>query len=492
MSPEVNNRSTGYYVDLINELRKLPSETEWLEFKHNNADPEKIGEYCSALVNSALLLDKPYAYIVWGIDNNTHDIIGTTFKPDETKIGNEALYNWLTRLLSPKINFHFISVMIDDKPLILLEAEAESSHPIQFKSQKFIRIGSYKKKLSDHPEKEKALWRVLDKKSFEDGIADEKVSDETVLKLLDYPAYFDLLGLPVPDGRTSILNALQTEKLILPCEAGGWNITTLGAVLFAKNLVDFLKLKRKALRIIHYKGNNRIETQREHIEQKGYAVGFEGLIDYIMALIPTNEVIGTALRKTVPMYPELAIRELVANALTHQDFKVTGAGPMIEIFDNRIEITNPGLPLVSTERFLDTPPKSRNEALASLMRRFGICEERGSGIDKVVSQIELYQLPAPIFEAVEDHTRVVLFAHRELKDMDKQDRIWACYLHACLRYVERDYMTNSTLRDRFGIAPKNSAMVSRIIRDTLDAGKIRCYDDSVGSKAKKYLPWWVV
>ncbi|HDS3853610.1 TPA: putative DNA binding domain-containing protein [Legionella pneumophila] len=491
MNLEVNNRPADYYIDLINELRKLPSETEWLEFKHNKAEPEEIGEYCSALVNSALLLEKPYAYLVWGIDNNTHEIIGTTFKPHETKVGNEVLLSWLARLLSPKINFHFATIGIDNNAIIILEIEAEASHPVQFKNQKFIRIGSYKKKLSDHPEKEKALWRVLDRKPFEDGVVEEKISDETVLMLIDYPAYFNLLGLPLPDGRTAILDALKTEKLINPCEAGGWNITTLGAVLFAKNLSDFPKLKRKALRIIHYKGNNRIETQREHIEHKGYAVGFEGLIDYIMALIPTNEVIGTALRKTVPMYPELAIRELVANALTHQDFKVTGAGPMIEIFDNRIEITNPGLPLVSTERFLDTPPKSRNEALASLMRRFGICEERGSGIDKVVSQIEYYQLPAPIFEAVEEHTRVVLFAHRDLKDMDKQDRIWACYLHACLRYVERDYMTNSTLRDRFGIDPKNSAMVSRIIRDALDAGKIRCYDDSVGSKAKKYLPWWV-
>ncbi|HAU0794591.1 TPA: transcriptional regulator [Legionella pneumophila] len=492
MNLEVNNRPADYYIDLINELRKLPSETEWLEFKHNKAEPDEIGEYCSALVNSALLLEKPYAYLVWGIDNNTHEIIGTTFKPHEAKVGNEMLLSWLARLLSPKINFHFVTIHIDNKAIIILEIEAEASHPVQFKNQKFIRIGSYKKKLSDHPEKEKALWRVLDRRPFEDGVVEEKISDETVLMRIDYPAYFNLLGLPLPDGRNAILDALKTEKLINPCEAGGWNITTLGAVLFAKNLSDFPKLKRKALRVIHYKGNNRIETQREHIEHKGYAVGFEGLIDYIMALIPTNEVIGTALRKTVPMYPELAIRELVANALTHQDFKVTGAGPMIEIFDNRLEITNPGLPLVLTERFLDTPPKSRNEALASLMRRFGICEERGSGIDKVVSQIEYYQLPAPIFEAVEEHTRVVLFAHRDLKDMDKQDRIWACYLHACLRYVERDYMTNSTLRDRFGIDPKNSAMVSRIIRDGLDAGKIRCYDDSVGSKAKKYLPWWVV
>src|SRR5208337_1323307 len=94
----------------------------------------------------------------------------------------------------------------------------------------------------------------------------------------------------------------------------------------------------------------------------------------------------------------------------HQDFSVMGTGPMVEVFSNRIEITNAGEPLIKTERFLDSPPKSRNDALASLMRRFGVCEERGSGIDKVVAQVELYQLPAPLFEAPLGFTRAVLFA----------------------------------------------------------------------------------
>ena len=163
---------------------------------------------------------------------------------------------------------------------------------------------------------------------------------------------------------------------------------------------------------------------------------------------------------------------------------------MVEIFANRMEITNPGLPLVKTDRFLDSPPKSRNEALASFMRRVGVCEERGSGVDKVVFQTELYQLPAPIFESTAGHTRAVLFAHREFKDMDKDDRVRACYLHACLRYVQRDFMTNTTLRERFGIEDKNSAMASRIIKDTIMAGLIRCHDETVGSRARKYLPWW--
>jgi len=122
---------------------------------------------------------------------------------------------------------------------------------------------------------------------------------------------------------------------------------------------------------------------------------------------------------------------------------------MVEIFDDRVEITNPGEPLVDTLRFVDTPPKSRNDGVASLMRRFRICEERGSGIDKVISQVELFQLPAPLFEVPEGFTRVVLFAHRPLTEMDKADRIRACYLHACLRYVTRQPMTNASVRERF-------------------------------------------
>lgn len=119
-----------------------------------------------------------------------------------------------------------------------------------------------------------------------------------------------------------------------------------------------------------------------------------------------------------------------------------------------------------------------------------ICEERGCGIDRVVYETEFYQLPAPIFETAGNFMRVVIFAHKDFKYMDKEDRIRACYLHACLKHVQRDFMTNGSLRDRFGFSPENAAMASRIIKDTLGAGKIRCYDETVGNKAKKYLPCW--
>lgn len=484
-------REQSYYISLVNELCRLPNETEWVEFKENYVDEEDIGEYLSALSNSAAICGKVHAYMLWGVSDETHEITGTSFRPKSKKVGAEELENWLLRLLSPKINFQLLEVEINGDRIVIFEIAAAFRHPVAFKNQEFIRIGSYKKKLKEFPEKERDLWRIFDSIPFEKEVAAERVPSDEVVRLLDYPAYFDLLDLPLPETRTGVQEALEEEEFIVPATGGTWNITNLGAVLFAKKLDRFRGLKRKAVRVVQYKEKSRVATLREKEGTKGYASGFEGLIGFIEDLLPENEVIGKALRKEVPMFPDLAIRELVANALIHQDFHQSGTGPMVEIFPDRMEITNPGLPLVTPERFLNSPPKSRNEALASFLRRVGICEERGSGIDKVVAETEFYQLPAPIFETTEEHTRIILFAHREFSDMDKDDRIRACYLHACLRYAQRDFMTNATLRERFGIDTKNSATISRIISDTASKGLIRPHDDTVGSKARKYLPCWV-
>lgn len=479
-----------YLIGLVNELRKLPAESEWVEFKTNNEDPQEIGEYISALANSAALLGKTKAYLVWGIENTNHALVGTSFSPASKKIGGEVFENWVLQRLNPKINFRFYPFNMENTQVVLLEIDAAFKHPVQFQQQEYIRIGSYKKKLKDFQEKERELWRKLDKTPFEIQIAMEKVAPQRVMDLLDYPAYFELLKRNLPDGHEPILDMLAQDNLIVPCRAGGYNITNLGAMLFARKLDAFPTLRRKALRVILYKGVGRVATQKEQIGGKGYACGFEGLITFITAMIPSNEIIGKALRSTVPMYPELAIRELVANALIHQDFFETGTGPMIELFDDRMEITNPGEPLVSVERFLDTPPKSRNEGVASLMRRLGICEERGSGIDKVVAETEYYQLPAPIFETSPGFTRTVLFAHKDLDDMSKEDRVRACYLHACLQYVQRRKMTNKSLRERFGLDEAKGALVSRIISATIEAKLIKPDMLSESRRDSAYVPYW--
>lgn len=484
------DRPVAYLVSLVSELCALPRETEWLELKVNEAEPRTIGEYVSALANAAALLGKAFAYLVWGVRDEDHAVVGTSFDPHAAGVGNEELESWLLRLLEPKIDFRFLTVEIDGRRVVLLEIARAARHPVRFSGQEFIRVGTYKKKLKDFPEKERALWRIFDRTPFEEGVAAERATSDDVLRFLDYPAYFDLLEQPLPANREGILDALAGDRLIRRCDAGGWDVTNLGAALFAKRLDVFHALRRKAVRVIQYRGNGRTETLKEQEGAKGYACGFEGLVGYIHGLLPANEVIEQALRRSVPMFPELAVRELVANALIHQDFFVTGSGPMVEIFDDRIEITNPGEPLVDTQRFVDTPPRSRNEALASLMRRFRICEERGSGIDKVVFQVELFQLPAPLFESPEGFTRSVLFAHKPLSAMDKAERVRACYLHACLRYVTREPMTNASLRQRLGIDDRNLATASRLLGEAVEAGLIVIADPDVGTRIRSYLPFW--
>ena len=483
-------RPPEYLVSLVQELRKLPAETEWVEFKVDEHEPSEVGEYISALANSAALTGKAFSYLVWGIADADHAIVGTRFTPKGEKVGNEELENWLLRLLAPKVHFQFFEVTVDGHRVVLLEINRASGSPVQFQGQEFIRVGSYKKKLKDFPEHARKLWRVFDHTPFEDLVAVEHLSGEHVTRLLDYPAYFELLKLPLPANRDGILNALEGDGVIQLCNAGGWNVTNLGAILFAKKLDDWPALRRKAIRVIQYRGTGRTETAREQVGNRGYAAGFEGLIGFVNGLLPANEVIEQALRKTLPRFPELAVRELVANALIHQDFAVTGSGPMVEIFDDRIEITNPGEPLMDAQRLVDTPPRSRNESLASLMRRIGVCEERGSGWDKVVSQSELYQLPAPLAEVPEGFTRVVLFAPRPLASMDKTERVRAIYLHASLRYVNRQYLTNTSVRERFGIEAQNLAIASRLIREAVGAGAIVAHDSEAAPKLMKYVPSW--
>jgi ATP-dependent DNA helicase RecG len=397
----------------------------------------------------------------------------------------------LLQKTTPKINFRFHEFADpEERPVVILEIQAASHTPVQFDGAEFIRVGSYKKKLREFPEKERELWRVFDQVPFEQQCAAQNLPADRVLKLLDYPAYFDLTDQPLPEGRDAILHALVADRLIQKSDSGQWDVTNLGAILFAKQLKDFDTVARKAVRLVLYKGNSKLQTVRELTGTKGYAVGFEGLIDYLKTLLPANEEIGKAFRTEVPMYPELALRELVANAIIHQDFNLTGTGPMIELFDTRLEITNPGVPLVDTQRFIDSPPRSRNEWLASFMRRIGVCEERGSGIDKVITEVEVYQLPAPIFEQTEEHTRVVLFSHKPFKEMDTEDRMRACYQHCCLCYVNREPMNNTSVRKRFEIDEGNSAMASRVIKQAVDAGLIRLYDPTANRKAYRYVPFW--
>ena len=196
----------------------------------------------------------------------------------------------------------------------------------------------------------------------------------------------------------------------------GFAIRRLGALLLAKRLDDFPDVSRKASRVVVYTGTSKLDTRIDLVGQKGYAVGYQGLVEFVMAQLPQNEVIEDALRREVKLVPEVVVRELVANALIHQDLTIGGASVMVEVYGDRVEFSNPGEPIVPVERFIDGY-QSRNERLADLMRRMHICEEKSSGIDRVIEAAEVFQLPAPDFRVGHRRTIVTIFGPRPFAAM---------------------------------------------------------------------------
>lgn len=474
---------------IVDRLLKLPKECEWVEFKMNLKTEEEIGKYISALSNGACLQNEPFGYLVFGVDDKTLTPEGTTFQPKMHKVGGEELEHWLLQRLSPKVELIIHEIIYQGKLISLFQVQAAYNQPTCFSHHDYVRVGSITRPLKDFPEKEKKIWAKGPKQLFEKAIALHVEAAADVVRLLDTQRYFDLLKIPYPTTQNGVIEKFLNEKFIKANDTG-YFITNLGALLFAKNIEDFETVTRKAPRVIQYDGKGKIKTLKDQEGKFGYAVGFERLIKYINDLLPSNEIIGQALRDTVSMYPEIAIRELVANALIHQDFEERGTGPLVEIYSDRIEISNPGLPLITPIRFIDEY-QSRNEDLAGIMRRFRICEEKGSGLDKVVSAIEMFQLPAFDVQIQEKHTKVILYSYQKLSEMDKKDKIRACYQHACLKFVMNEKMTNATLRERFKIADENAAMVSRIIKDTIEAKLIKEDDpENTSRKYVRYIPIW--
>jgi len=474
-------------------LKNYNKENEWIEFKENNSNLEMIGEYISALSNSATLNDVSKAYLIYGVKDETLEMIGTKFYPKEEKKGQEELESWLYRLLEPNVDFQIHHIESEGLHFAVFEIDCAKHSPISFSGEEFIRIGSYKKKLKKHPEKERKLWRKFSSFCFEEEIAKTSLTEADVLSLIDYKGFFKLLSLSYIqeiNNREYIIEKLLEYRLITR-EERYFSITNLGAILFAHNFTNFPSLDRKKMRVIKYIGNGKIHTEFEQEGRKGYAIAFQGLVKYIMSKLPRNEVIKNSIREDFSLYPEIALRELIANALIHQDFALSGTNPMIEIYDNRIEISNLGKPLIDILRLIDSQPKSRNEKLATLMRQMGICEERGSGIDKVINAVEVFQLPAPKFIEEDDFFKVILFAPLKFEDMDKQDRIRATYQHCSLKFSNQEYMTNTTLRKRFGLGNKQHSKASKVISDTLKKGLIKPADpENKSTRHIKYIPFY--
>jgi len=466
--------TTPSQIDL---WRSVSSEHQRLEFKEAKTqfDNRKLYEYCVALAN----------------EGGGHLLLGVSDKPPRPIVGTAAFNDPVA--MAEKL-FEAVGFRVDIEAVAHPDGRVLVFHiPSRPRGTAYHLDGKYLMRAGEAlvPMSEDQLRRI-----FAEGGPDwleehtkQGLDAQQVVELLDTQTFFELLKLPYPTEQTGVLDRLEKERLIDSAD-GSFAIRRIGALLLAKKLADFEELARKAPRVVVYTGTSKLETKLDQVGTKGYAVGFQGLIRFIMGQLPQNEVIEDALRKEVKLVPEVVIRELVANALIHQDLAMTGVSVMVEIYVNRVEISNPGEPIVPVDRFIDGY-QSRNERVADLMRRMGICEEKSSGIDKVVGAAEVYQLPAPDFRAGLRRTIVTIFGPKPFDEMDREDRTRACYQHCALKWVMSERMTNQTLRERFHLSESKVASVSQVIAAAIEAGMIKA-DEKVGGSRKfaRYLPFW--
>jgi ATP-dependent DNA helicase RecG len=468
-------------LDTLETWLQAPSETERLEFKHarNQLKSADLLRYCAALANEG------GGYLVLGVtDKLPRRVAGSNAFAAATDLNRAKAL--IVEKLSMRVETSELTHS-DGRVLVFEIPPRPMGQPIGLDGVYLMRGGESLMAMT--PDQLKRIFAEGNPDWLHEAAKTGASADE-VVGLLDTQKYFELLNLPYPTNREGVLERLTGEGLIGK-SAGGWKITNLAAILLAKTLDAFKsELSRKAARLIIYEGNGKLFTKEDYTFKRGYAVGFDDLVDFVHASAPLNRFVEQAVREEVKMFPKQALRELIANALVHQDFQISGASVMFEMYDDRIEISNPGLPPIKIERFIDEY-RSRNERLADLMRRLGICEEKGSGIDKVVYACEVFQLPAPDFRAGEVRTVAILFAHQDFAQMSKVDRTRACYQHCCLMYVNNKRMSNQSLRERFGLPESKMATASQIIGAAKEAGLVKVDDaETTSTRYARYLPFW--
>jgi len=475
-------------LNLLNSsLEPVPHELNELDWKMSLSDnKDRLTEHLIAFANHP-----NGGFLVYGIADAGAKLIGVDQIQVIEIIGRLA--NLGRNAIEPSLVLDHAVVEYGNTPLLFVYIPEQSNKPVHKRGKSideaWIRSGGTTRKATRSDVGSLMLHSHAPR--WEELRATSLLSASDVVAQLDIETISKLLQRPLPSEDHELLNWLSEQNMVVP-DGTGYYITNIGGIAAARDLGLFASLQRKSLRVIRYRGTSKVNTTDELVRKEGYAVGFEDFIRHLKRVLPYSEVIQQSLREQVSLYPEIALRELIANALIHQDFNITGAGPTIEIYDDRISFTNPGtlLPGKRLDRLIGTTPESRNELLASKFRLYRICEERGTGFQKVVSAVELFGMPPVRFIPLENAFQVTLYAPREFSGMSQGERIEACYQHAVLQYFSSQTLTNTTLRKRFKVSERQRNQITNLIADVVAAGRIKRKDTTAGNKFAEYIPYW--
>lgn len=354
-------------IQIVKELCEYDSEKEWFQFKENWFQAEELGQYISALSNSATIAGKKYGYFVWGINDNTHDIVGTSFNYDKD-VKNEPLKHFLSRQVKPDINFMFDAVMIDGKRVVVLSIPAAKSIPTSFNDGRYIRIGSSKSSLRKYPQKEAYLFEVLRYGLPTIENTPSEYQDLKFEQLLIYYGAKDIslnhetfkrnLSLYTEDGRYNILAQLLSDNSHVPIRVAIFSGTTK-----ADNMYSVREF-----------GNQCLLYSLNEILRYGD----------VLNIIQSDERDRIVERKEVPLFANDAFREAIVNAFVHNKW-INGDGPMVTVFSDRIEILSRGTlaPEQTMEGFFVGESVPVNRKLSEIFLQLHISEKTGRGVPTI-------------------------------------------------------------------------------------------------------------
>ena len=468
-------------------LHPVPQELNELDWKRElSGNKERLAEHMSAFANH-----NKGGFLVFGILGNGQKV---GIDPSDAKDTIGRIGNIVREGLEPScVADHYMEKLEGTSNILLyIHIQESAQKPVHLRGKSlehsFIRSAGQTRKMNESEIRAALLQsRIYRFEELVISSADSaKIFDE-----IDIVPVCQRLKIPFSgdeERRQEIMVNLKFAAKI----ATGLLPTYLGLLIAGKDFKRVPGSEHYGIRLTRYKGNARLEAEHDKFYQSGFVHFFDQLIDDLVALIPKSEVIEKATRKQVPLYPEIALRELIANAVIHRDYARTDSYVQVEIFDNRIEITNPGslLPDMEVNRLIDQQPRARNEVLAARMRELGFCEERGSGIDKAAFSLEVYGLPAVHFINKVDSFQAILYAPKSYKAMGQEERTRTAYQHTCLHYVMGNTVTNASLRHRLKLSEKQSQLVSLLIRKTIEAGLIKIANPRASPRYVHYVPYW--
>jgi len=452
-------------VEIVKELLSYGHEKEWFEFKENWFNADELGEYVSALANGAAIMGRKNAYVVWGIRDATHEIVGTKFDFDQD-VNHEPLKHYLARRMNPDVDFKFEEDFIEDKRIVLLTIPAAKTMPVSYAKERYIRIGSSKENIREFPEKESFLFHVLRNGLPSLENTPSQYQDLTFEKLMIY------------SGAKGLKLNEQTfkENFSFYTEDGKYNLL---AQLFSDN-------SHMPIRVAIFSGRTKA-AKLFSVREFGYQCLLYTLDDVlrygdVLNVIQADETNRVVERKDVPLFDGDAFREAVINAFVH-NLWVSGNEPMFTVFSDRIEILSRGTlaPDQTMEGFFAGKSVPVNKKLAEIMLQLRISEKTGRGVPAITA---CYGKEAYEFD---ENTIVVTIPFNWIDVTEgkegKTPREGTCLTHTAVRILSEirhnPNITRPQLAKRLG---RGSATISRGLASLKEQG----YVGRVGSNKTGY------